>query len=112
MKLKNVKFRQSVDVKPLGSCTLGFLDATFVTKEADIEVNDMVIRLTVDGAPSIAFARREWTQNGEKRSKPTLRLPCEQVYAALVKSVFALDSVKSARAEAIAQLKERAAQSA
>jgi hypothetical protein len=96
MRLVNVSFRTNVDRKPLGSVTLGFLDATLVLSDAEITVKDMCVRLTVEGQPSVSFPRRSWTtEDGRTGSNAIVKLD-ENTYGALVRCAFALPSVQRA----------------
>jgi len=100
LQLVNTRFRSHVSVKDLGSVTLGFLDATIALPgDVSVEVNDMVVRLTVDGLPSVSLPRRKYaTQHGE-RSATILRFD-ELTYGHLVRAAFAIPSVNAAVAHA------------
>ena len=91
--LSNTRFRSHLDVKPQGSVTLGFLDATVTYGEIAIDVADVVVRLTQEGQPSLAAPRRTYqNRDGDARSRASFRFD-ERTYRWLVASTFALPAV-------------------
>jgi len=97
MMIKPRRWKQAVDVKPQGSITLGFLDATVETTElGDVELSNIVVRLTVDGVPSFSFPRRTYVVRGETRSADLVRVTDEAKYRALCAAIFALPAVQTA----------------
>jgi len=103
----NARFRSHLDVKPQGSVTLGFLDATLTIGEVAIDVADVVVRLTKEGQPSLAAPRRGYqNRDGDARSRASFRFD-ERTYRWLVASTFALPSVARQVELAIRELAER-----
>lgn len=111
-KLSNAHFRSHLDVKPEGSVTLGFLDVTLHVEPVEIEIADLVVRLTTEGQPSVAAPRRMYqNRNGEQRSRAALRFD-DRTYDWLVRSVFALPAVQREVERALRALEERKSASA
>lgn len=107
MKLKIARFRKFVEVKPQGSVTLGFADVV-LQQNADVEVNDVVVRITVDGRATLDLPRRRYLRNGEEKSAPIVRISDPSVFAECVKHAFAHPGVKDAVREARAIQRELA----
>ena len=103
----NARFRSHLDVKPQGSVTLGFLDATITVGEVAIDVSDVVVRLTQEGQPSLAAPRRAYqNRDGDARSRASFRFD-ERTYRWLVASTFALPAVARQVELAVRELAER-----
>lgn len=103
---ENFRFRKHVQVKSGGSVTLGFLDVDVVTHDMVLTIQDLTVRLTQDGRPSLSAPNRPYTdKRGQKRYRSAYRFD-DASYSRLLKQVFELGVIDRAVEDAIEQDKE------